>query len=44
MKHTRFMRLPLAAALVRKYQARWEFCLGRKTHSYHWLGMSAQGN
>jgi len=30
MKSNQFMQLPRTAALVRKYQARWEFCLDWK--------------
>jgi hypothetical protein len=44
MKGNQFLQLPRIAALVRKYQVRWEFCLDRKTHSYYWLGKSAQPN
>ena len=41
MKGNQFMQLPPISALVRKYQARWEFCLGKKTHSYYWRGKAA---
>ncbi len=44
MKGNQFMHLARFAALVRKYQARWEFCLGKKTHSYHWRGKAAPRN
>ena len=44
MKSHQFMQLPRTAALVRKYQARWESCLDRKTHSYYWLGKTAPRN
>jgi hypothetical protein len=37
-----FMELPHIAALVRKYQDRWRFCLARKTHAYYRPGRSAQ--
>ena len=30
MKSNQFMQLPRTGTLVRKYQARWEFCLDRK--------------
>jgi len=33
--------LPCIAALVRKYQDRWQVCLDGKTHSYYWLEESA---
>jgi len=36
-----FMPFSLIAALVRKYQDRWQFCLDRKTRSYYWPGGSA---
>jgi hypothetical protein len=41
MKGNEFKHLPNMATLVRKYQNRWHFCLGRKTRSYYWLGSSA---
>jgi hypothetical protein len=44
MKGSQFMHLPCVAALVRKYQARWQSCLVEKTHSYHWPGSSAKRN
>jgi len=44
MKNNQFMQLPGMAALVRKYQVRWEFCLDTKIHSYHWLGNRALRN
>ncbi len=44
MKGSQFMQLLPITALVRTYQVRWEFCLDRKTHSYYWLGVSAQRN
>src|SRR5438309_420477 len=33
---------PNIADLVGKYQDRWQFCLDRNTHTYYWLGGSAQ--
>ncbi len=42
MKDNQFMLLPQIETLVRKYQARWEFCLDGKTHSYYWPGRSAR--
>jgi hypothetical protein len=44
MKHGQFIKFPRVPALVRKYQARWEVCLDRKTCSYHWLKKSSLGN
>ena len=44
MKGNQFMHLRYIAGLVRKYQVRWEFCLDRKTHSYHWPGKTASRN
>jgi len=44
MKSNQFMQLPRAAALVRKYHGRWEFCLDRKAHSYYWLGKTVPRN
>jgi hypothetical protein len=44
MSGNRLMQSPPMAALVRKYQRRWEFCLDGKTHSYYWRGKSAQQN
>jgi hypothetical protein len=44
MKVAQFMQSPRVPALVRKYQARWEVCLGNKTCSYHWLEKSSLGN
>ena len=41
MKASVFMQLQNIAALVRKYQARWEVCLDRKAHSYYLRGTSA---
>jgi hypothetical protein len=32
------------ATVVRKYQARWEFCFSKNKLSYHWLGIYAQRN
>ncbi len=42
MKGSQFMQLLPITALVREYQARWEFCFDRKTHSYYWLERLAQ--
>jgi hypothetical protein len=44
MKNNQFMRLSRKTALVRKYQAHWEFCLDQKTRSYHWPGETAPRN
>jgi hypothetical protein len=44
MKANEIMQLRRVAAVVQKYQVRWEFCLDRKTHSYYWLGMLAHRN
>ena len=44
MKLNQFMQLPRVADLVPKYQARWEFCLDSKTHSYYWRGKTAPRN
>jgi hypothetical protein len=33
-----FMQFSLMAALVRKYQDRWQFCLVSKARSYYWPG------
>jgi len=41
MNGNQFMQPPHIAALVRKYQDRWEFCLDRKMHSYYWPGRFA---
>ena len=41
MKVSVFMHLKSIDALVRKYQARWEFCLDRKAHSYYLRKTSA---
>jgi hypothetical protein len=37
MNHGNFNEFPRVPILVRKYQGRWEVCLGKKTCSYHWL-------
>ncbi len=42
MNGNHFMQLPHIAALVRKYQVRWQVCLDRKTRSYYWLEKSVQ--
>jgi len=44
MKRGHFKRFPRVPTLVRKYQARWEVCLSRKTGSYYWLEMSSRRN
>ncbi len=44
MNHGHIEEFPRVPNLVRKYQARWEVCLGRKTCSYHWPEMSSLGN
>jgi hypothetical protein len=41
MKASLFMQLQRVATLVRKYQARWEFCLDRKAPSYYLRKTSA---
>lgn len=41
MKVNLFMQLQHMAALVRKYQIRWEICLDRKAHSYYLRRRSA---
>jgi len=44
MKGNVFMQLESVASLVRKYKARWEFCLVKKAHSYYWRRKLAQRN
>ena len=44
MKTNQFMQLPRMTDLVRKYQARGEFCLDWKIHSYYWRGKTAPRN
>jgi hypothetical protein len=42
MNGIQFTQWSHIAALVRKYQDRWQFCLDRKMHSYYWLEEFAQ--
>jgi hypothetical protein len=41
MKSHHFMHLGRVIPVVRKYQTRWEICLDRQIHPYHWLGKTA---